>query len=105
METHIDRKFVHAAMFATLCVVVLAARAAESGSLAFAVGRGSVEIPGTVVFGRLFLWLLDRVALFTYNLLRPETPKNRFQRNVWQTLSLSLLVGFPVVALLARRVE
>ncbi len=83
-------------LFLDLVVALLTARAIASGSLGVAIGSGVIEIPTAIVLGRIALWFADKLLLFVRNITNPESPKSDFERTIWQTLSLSLVIGFPL---------
>ena len=83
-------------LFLGLVGALIGARAIASGSLAIAIGAGVIEIPATLVLGRITLWFTDKLLLFARNVANPESPKRQFERTTWQTLSLSLAIGFPL---------
>ncbi len=83
-------------LFLGLVVAVLGARAIASGSLGVAIGSGVIEIPAAIALGRITLWFADKLLLFARNIANPESPKSDFERTIWQTLSLSLALGFPL---------
>ena len=88
--------------FLGLVVAVLGARTIASGSPLIAIGAGVVEIPVATMIGRIVLWFADKVFLFARNVMNPEAPRNAVGRTIWQTLSLSLGIGFPLSLLLGR---
>jgi hypothetical protein len=61
-----------------------------------AVGSAVVEIPAAIILGRIVLWFVDKLLLFALNIANPESPRAAFARTIWQTLSLSLAIGFPL---------
>ena len=83
-------------LFLGLVVALFGVRAIPSGSLGVAVGSGVIEIPASIVLGRIALWFADKLLLFARNIANPESPKSDFERTIWQTLSLSLALGFPL---------
>lgn len=82
--------------FFALLIALVAGRAVAAGSVGVAFGSAVIEIPGALVLGRIALWLGEKLALFIRNVTNPETPKRGFSRSIWQTLSLSLVLGFPL---------
>ena len=67
-----------------------------TSSILRTIGGGALEILAAIVVGRIALWFAEKLALFTRNVLNPDTAKSEFQRTIWQTLSLSLVIGWPL---------
>ena len=89
-------------VFFGLVIAVLGARALEPGahfgvgitsSILIAIGIGVIEIPVSIGLGRIALWFAEKLLLFGRNILNP-VPKIEFRRTIWQTLSLSLAMGW-----------
>ena len=82
--------------FLGLVLAVFGGRVLASDSLGVAIGSAVIEIPAAIALGRIALWFADKLVLFARNAAHPESPKNDFARTIWQTLSLSLAIGFPL---------
>ena len=61
-----------------------------------ALGFAAMEIPSSIVLGRVALWFFDKIVLFFVNFRDPDRPKQKIDRDVWTGLVLSLIVGFPL---------
>ena len=96
------RQNVQRLTFLGLVLAVLGTRTLASGSLAIAIGGAVIEIPTAIVLGRIALWFAEKFVLFARNIANPESPKDVFARTIWQTLSLSLAIGFPLWLLASR---
>ncbi len=98
----------HVLVFFGLVATIIVARALLSPSTGFAasvglaLGGAVIEIPAALGIGLAILWFADKLSLFVLNAIRPDEAKDAFSRTIWQTLSLSLVFGFPAWLLASR---
>lgn len=86
----------HKTIFLSLVAAVIGARALTSGSPLFAIGASLVEVLLALAIGRVALWFGDKFYLFVRNAARPDSARKEIERTIWQTHTLSLVVGLPL---------
>ena len=82
--------------FLLLCTAVYIFEAFRFGSLLEALGGFPIDLLASLAVGGIALWFLERIYLFFRNITQPTNPKYRFERSIWQHLSLALVVGGPL---------
>lgn len=86
-------------IFFALVAAIVVTRGLYRGNFGIALGAAMVEIPVSILLGRAGLWFFDQIALFYINFRNPDSPKKKFDRDLWTVLVWSLLVGEPLWAI------
>ncbi len=84
-------------VFLGVCLIVYLIDAFPHG-FASALGGLPIHLFVLIIVGRFVLWLAEQSYFFSRNIIQPDNPKRTFDRTIWETMSISILVGIPIYA-------
>lgn len=88
-------------IFWALVAVLFIGRTIQFGSVYRALGYSILEIPLSIILGRVILWFFDKLFIFLTKIVNPDNQSKKIERTLWTTLSLSLVIGFLLWLLLS----
>jgi len=59
-------------------------------------------VPLSIFVGRLALWFVDKFYLFYTNFKNPDNIRKKINRDIWEVLMHSFLIGIPLFYFLVR---
>ena len=83
-------------IFIILVISILLVRTLQYSNVYIALVCSIGDILISIIIGRVILWLFEKIYLFFRNVINKESIIKVKARLLWETISISLAIGFPL---------